>query len=572
VFFNPLSTKELSVDQLLSQVKYLVRKLKGQAALLTLNHIFDFPKDKLNNDDELWESFKLHVRVLRILDQREKIPDIIQRYLLRKRFLKIDKSAPTLAEDIQRMLQIARWYWTYEREEEAKKIFKDVVKFNEENQYSYGLEDSLYYLARISEQNDRKQEALIAIDKALQSRLTEDSRVSLLWRKFFIEWEISFESIENEKQNLIKSLSLLEPFSKKDEDKVMWKFWRARLAHYLSDKQNAKKFFLEAYALDPLSFYGTLSGLALIESGVNLKNWKLKPAEQIKEPKWSQFFNDLGSPKQKDYLSLAQVYFYFKINDFDKARSLFSSMNASLWRLFDSNKKNSQTALNFAYAVAWLRYSMGDAMGSLQVSELLRLKNSGKYNESDLSYLYPLSHWELITQESDKNKISPWMTAGLIRQESAFNPRAKSSANALGLMQMIPPVAEKEAQQLKLDAFNYEDLYKPEISIKLGTQHLAKLFQDFETSFIATFAAYNAGSPPVKKWLSYYKDSDPLMFIERISYLETRDYVKKLLRNFILYQRIYSEGKIEAASIMKLPQQLKTPKLLLHETADRSTP
>jgi soluble lytic murein transglycosylase-like protein len=572
VFFHPTPTKDLSLEQILAQVRYLVRKVQGQQALLTLNHVFDLPKDKVNDPEQLWESFKLHVRVLRILDQRERIPDIIQKYLLRQRFLKLDKESPTLSADIQKMLQIARWYWTYEREEEAKKIFTDVVKFNEEHQFSYGLEDSLYYLARISEQNERKLESVPDIEKALASRLGDESRVSLLWRKFFILWEDALKAEAPPKADLLKDLEALQVFAKTDEEKLMWRFWRGRLASFQKDKKLAIKYFTEAYDTDPLSFYGTLSGLCLIELGSLPKNWKLKAAPKIKEPNWPDFFSASGAPKNKEFASLAQAYFYYRINENEKARSLFPALSASLWRYFGSTKKLPEKSLGFAYAVAWLRYAMGDAMGSLQVSEMLRIKNAGKIREDELSYLYPLSHWEIIVKESEKNKISPWMTAGLIRQESAFNPRARSHANALGLMQMIPPVADKEAKQARLEAFDYDDLYKPEVSILLGTQHLAKLFQDFELSFIATFAAYNAGAPPVKKWLAYYKDSDPLMFIERISYQETRDYVKKLLRNYILYQRLYSDGKIEVGSIMKLPQQLKAPKLLVHETANRSTP
>ncbi|MBP7844781.1 MAG: lytic transglycosylase domain-containing protein [Proteobacteria bacterium] len=572
LFFNPPALKDLSLEQILAQVRYLVKKVQGQQALMVLNEIFNLPKDKVTDQEMLWEAFKLHVRVLRILDQREKIPDIIQRYLLVKRFLNLDKNSPSIAADVQKLLQIARWYWTYEREEEAKRIFLEVVKFNEDNNFSYGLEDALYYLARISEQGERKAESLPEIDKALASRQPDESRVSLLWRKFFIIWEVSIKDKKPNAADLTKALEALIPFARSDDEKIMFRFWRGRLAVYLNDKKAAKKYFQESYDLDPLSFYGTLSGLALIEMGTPLKSWRLRVAPEIKEPQWSDFFSDIGVPKSREYGSLAQAYFYYRIQQEDKARLLFPSLSASLWRFFDSNKRYPQKALSFAYAVSWLRFKMGDAMGSLQVSEMLRIKNAGKYREEELSYLYPLSNWDLIQKESEKNKISPWMTAGLIRQESAFNPRARSHANALGLMQMIPPVADKEAKKAKLASFEYDDLFKPEVSIKLGTQHLATLFQDFELSFIATFAAYNAGSPPVKKWLSFYRDSDPLMFIERISYQETRDYVKKLLRNFILYQRLYSDGKVEAAKIMKLPQQLKAPSLLVNETASRGSP
>ena len=184
-------------------------------------------------------------------------------------------------------------------------------------------------------------------------------------------------------------------------------------------------------------------------------------------------------------------------------------------------------------------------------------------------YLYPLAHWELIDRHADMRDIDPWVVVSLIRQESAFNPMAKSHANALGLMQMIPPVAKKEARLLQMDGFRPEDTFQPYVAVKLGVHHLARLFRQFDGSFICSFASYNAGSGPVKKWLDYYSTDFPLVFVERISYSETRNYVKKIIRNFVLYNRIYKDADVKVASLFKMPGGIGLSRLLSYENSRR---
>jgi len=80
--------------------------------------------------------------------------------------------------------------------------------------------------------------------------------------------------------------------------------------------------------------------------------------------------------------------------------------------------------------------------------------------------------------------------------------------------------------------------------------------KNFESSWICSIAAYNAGSPPVEKWLEFYNNDLPLSFVERIPFLETRNYVKSILRNYINYHRIYGVTKLDLTQILKMPKSL----------------
>jgi soluble lytic murein transglycosylase len=131
------------------------------------------------------------------------------------------------------------------------------------------------------------------------------------------------------------------------------------------------------------------------------------------------------------------------------------------------------------------------------------------------------------------------------RQESAFDPHAVSSAGAKGLMQMIVPTAKYTAEHAGLD-FNADKLLTDAaFNAKLGAAHLGQLLGDEGGSYILTFAAYNAGARRVKQWIDAYGDPrspgvDPIDWVERIPFAETRNYVQRVMENLALYQASFT--------------------------------
>ena len=128
--------------------------------------------------------------------------------------------------------------------------------------------------------------------------------------------------------------------------------------------------------------------------------------------------------------------------------------------------------------------------------------------------------------------------AALIRQESSFNPRARSRADARGVMQLLPSVGRSIAGSLAFPFWDDALLYQPDANIRLGTRHLATLLRTYPALEYA-LAAYNAGGSRVVRWRKKPGTADPELFVERIPYDETRDYVRILLRNRELYRRLY---------------------------------
>ena len=152
--------------------------------------------------------------------------------------------------------------------------------------------------------------------------------------------------------------------------------------------------------------------------------------------------------------------------------------------------------------------------------------------------VYPVLVREELTRESKANGLDPALVASLIRQESNFNPRATSPVGARGLMQLMPSVARTIARSKQISGYTDESLYDPAINITLGTQHLSGLFR--RTSQLErVLAAYNAGESRVARWITKGGAGDPEMFTERIPFVETRDYVRAIIRNRAFYSALY---------------------------------
>ncbi len=155
-----------------------------------------------------------------------------------------------------------------------------------------------------------------------------------------------------------------------------------------------------------------------------------------------------------------------------------------------------------------------------------------------LRVIFPWPLRNLIEGEAARHGLDPYLLAGLIRQESAFRDKVVSRAGAHGLMQLMPATARQVARKLDVE-WDAGLLSIADANLVLGTAHLASLLEQYGGAVIPALAAYNAGGTPVRRWLRYPEASDPVLFVERIPYAETRGYVRTVLRNQALYRALY---------------------------------
>lgn len=168
--------------------------------------------------------------------------------------------------------------------------------------------------------------------------------------------------------------------------------------------------------------------------------------------------------------------------------------------------------------------------------------NPEEMGQEEWDIFYPLTNWNEIKYWAKQRNLDAFQVAGLIRQESVFNPRARSSANAYGLMQLLIPTARMTARKFNSTTTSIDGntLFQPSLNIELGTGYLREQFDKFgRIEYVA--AAYNAGPGRVPPWrasLPFEIDE----FVEAIPFKETRGYVQGVIRNSAQYRRLYDEN------------------------------
>ncbi len=176
-------------------------------------------------------------------------------------------------------------------------------------------------------------------------------------------------------------------------------------------------------------------------------------------------------------------------------------------------------------------------MSLLLVTELIQRQPPNPDNRADwISWIFPIpeSLWNQVQKIATQNDVDPILILSLIKQESAFNPKAASHAGAWGLMQLMPFTAlEMNSEMTRLDLLN------PESNMRAGTGYFKKLLKRYSGSVVLALAAYNAGPNAVNRWIKEGKlKNGELLFAEQIPYKETRDYVFSILRNHAWYQHL----------------------------------
>ncbi|MDB6096209.1 MAG: hypothetical protein JWM09_487 [Francisellaceae bacterium] len=166
---------------------------------------------------------------------------------------------------------------------------------------------------------------------------------------------------------------------------------------------------------------------------------------------------------------------------------------------------------------------------------IMALANAKDKNAYQLSF--PILHSEQIFKAAQLNQIDPAWIFAVTRQESAFMPKAKSHAGAMGLMQIIPSTAKMLARKLNIHLKSLEDVFHIEKNIHFGSHYLKMMLEDNQNNPVLATAAYNAGPNRVKKWMPNFTMAADA-WIETIPYNETRNYVKNVLSFTVIYQQI----------------------------------
>ncbi len=173
-----------------------------------------------------------------------------------------------------------------------------------------------------------------------------------------------------------------------------------------------------------------------------------------------------------------------------------------------------------------------------------------------LQVIFPLTYWDAIKKNSELYELDPYVVASLILQESNFDPSVRSSANAWGLMQIVPSTGRRLAVAVGIRKFSTPMLTNGDTNVRLGTLYFKRLISQFGGVYYA-LASYNAGEGRVIRWRGERPSMEEDEFIDDIPFPETQNYVKRVLGIAEDYRRLYGEGDGQPSPVSKIAPSKK---------------
>ena len=172
----------------------------------------------------------------------------------------------------------------------------------------------------------------------------------------------------------------------------------------------------------------------------------------------------------------------------------------------------------------------------------------------DLALRFPVTHRDTVLAASRQESLEPQWVFAVLRQESAFQSDARSSAGAMGLMQVMPATAKLVAKTLPRPLARLSDLYRPDVNIPIGTRYLRMSRQDLYDSAVLATAGYNAGPRRVAQWLPEQREAPADLWVETVPYQETRGYLRRVMEYSVIYEhRLGLEGDFLRSQMQHVP-------------------
>jgi soluble lytic murein transglycosylase len=156
--------------------------------------------------------------------------------------------------------------------------------------------------------------------------------------------------------------------------------------------------------------------------------------------------------------------------------------------------------------------------------------------------MYPAPYRDALARYAAPKGVDPRLILAIARQESRFDPSVKSPAAARGLLQFISETATKTASDEGIANFELDDVYEPDVAVRLAARYIADLFKMFPDNEYAVIASYNTGDINVERWLARARSSDVDRLVAEMALPETKDYLAKVINNYRAYQRLYSKS------------------------------
>lgn len=404
----------------------------------------------------------------------------------------------------------SRTYWTENRQTQAEKILVDSLRLLKG---VISVAEIYYIQGRMAEEADQIETAVANYDLALEDIKLYNPK-NLTFSNDRIQWIKSWILYKNSKwADAEKSFAALAASTLEPSERSRAIFYQSRSLKQLERKDEATQLLEKLITDDFFGYYGLV---AYYELGR-----KLPALSKIKFEKKFPFDAAITFLPIQEQAIFQDLITYQELDLAEKAVPIISK---------DLEK---QVNVGLYLAEKGKRYLPLFASFSKLPNES-KIEVLARYPE----LVFPQPHLEQVKLMAERTQVPASLIYSIIKQESAFNPRTRSHANAMGLMQVIPRLAKHLAKKYTVPYVKPEDLYNPFVNIQLGSYELMDQVKKQDGQLTHVAAAYNAGPNALARWLKTRKASDTLEFIEEIPYEETRTYVKIIARNKLFYERI----------------------------------
>ena len=383
---------------------------------------------------------------------------------------------------------------------------------------------SAYLVATLLEGRGESLRASAHYRRVASDSSDQDRAVAALWRLGWSAWK------RGDFADARIYFSEMSVRSTDDVSRLQARYWKARASERLGDQDVSRREF-ESIASDwPLSYYGWRAQTRL---GRLSPVWQRAEKDSIQE-------REGGSTPAISEASAVRIALLTEAGLLPQARS---ELGAGLGSVSGSAEK---------IRVGRLLIAAEDYHGAQQLvieGSAMDLAQGIRAGEEAIFWLaWPTAYPNLVGSSlQNLEGVDPFLVWAIMREESGFRPKVMSSAGAMGLLQLMPSTARLQAERSGLPALDEDErLLEPSVNIALGSAYLAYLFERFPERPSALIASYNAGPNAVGRWA--FAESEDDEWVENIPYVQTRRYVKRVLRSLWAYQALYGPNATRSIS------------------------
>lgn len=401
------------------------------------------------------------------------------------------------------LYEIAKFYWNNDEVGKTKTYLQKLIQWPEHNYVGR----SHYILAKLSAEQFQYLHASAQMDQASQNMLSASLEEEIIYLKGWYAYrgkEFASATLEFKK--------FLSQYPKSDYAATV-RYWLGRSYEKMDNPREAQEIFKDTLKSSPHSYYA------------------FRALNRLKSKRESTSFE-----KKLSFSFPSSVLEKLDVPQFNRIEELVrlgfgEDATYELQKMIPLDQ-TFRWPWRFQYYLAGLYHLSGDYISSFVILNSLQQRHGNDLPNHYWLLLYPRRYWKLIVAYAKQFEIDPYLILSIMRQESAFDPYAISSADAYGLLQIQPMLAEALGHELKRPLKDKNELLIPEVNLYYCMYYISKLLKQYNGNMVLTLAAYNSNPAAVQKWMHRYWSDDVEEFIEQIPYRETRSYVKLISRNY----------------------------------------